>query len=1040
MVDASGEWELDSVTGRGYRSDSGRDGNNSDTVQEESRATFASVFLRATENPSPLPYQERLALGESLPSLLDVPTGLGKTAAAILAWVWRRRYADEKIRKQTPRRLVYCLPMRVLVEQTFGEAAKWLSRLGLLAGSAQWTELGPDDLPTKHSRLNCASPQGKGYVPKPDAVYSKSASEFGDRGTHPIAVHLLLGGEEKSDWALWPDRDAILIGTQDMLISRALNRGYSAGRARWPQEFGLLNSDCLWVFDEIQLMDTSLATSLQLDAWRQTLRLRQSRSAFPSESSNHLARPCHSLWMSATMARHWLQRAIDWSGNVELAWNGRHQLSVAERTDERLRSGKLFRISKQLCGSPIGKLEKPKTQEGTVVQADAGKKLSVYIEGLARHISNPENLAASGLTLIIVNTVERATRLFKQLRGEPGLAGIPIHLIHSRFRPCERELWSEFLSLRHSEQHLLISTQVIEAGVDLSANVLYTELAPWASLLQRFGRCARYPDETGQVFWLDLDLGTDRLPVEHWARPYGCTELVAAREKLKALHDVGLQSLYGQPIESDSAAVTHLYPYDPRFVPRTRDLFDLFDTTPDLTGADVDVSRFIRDGDDLDVQVFWREVSVCRKPTKKDRPQRRELCPVPLHEFRNFAREALKARHRIWRQRYSSRNPRGMWELLGPDTLHQAIYPGQIFLLEKICGGYSTELGWTGDPSDEVVPVPKEDVESKARAAADTEESEDLSELGGWYSIEEHSRDVARTMTTLLEGSGVSSCEENVMLIAARLHDWGKAHEAFQAKLKPEFLTAARESTLQGQPAAKAPDGKDQRSGNIDRTRDAWRRDKIGAQSSYGSDSERDKRRPGHRHELASSLAILEALRSSHPAHQAFAWSNRLNASFQGKTTENSVPQFSSTDPIARELAMLSDDEFDLLLYLVASHHGKVRMSLRNSADDERIDVPDPCPPYKRQARGVRDGDILPSCRLPSTNLDSMGIETPEVVLSLDSMELGLSQRYGAPWRDRTQFLLERLGPFRLGYLEALIRAADCRASQEEDHRARGYV
>ena len=36
-----------------------------------------------------------------------------------------------------------------------------------------------------------------------------------------------------------------------------------------------------------------------------------------------------------------------------------------------------------------------------------------------------------------------------------------------------------------------------------------------------------------------------------------------------------------------------------------------------------------------------------------------------------------------------------------------------------------------------------------------------------------------------------------------------------------------------------------------------------------------------------------------------------------------------------------------------------------------------------------------------------------------------------------SELLLERLGPFRLGYLEALLRAADCRASQEEDERGR---
>ncbi|MBA3916674.1 MAG: DEAD/DEAH box helicase, partial [Acidobacteriales bacterium] len=271
------------------------------------------MFRRAMgEEISPLPYQERLAIeGRAVPSLLDVPTGLGKTAAAILGWLWRRRFEPEQaVRDDTPRRLVYCLPMRVLVEQTYQEAGKWLKNLSLWTDpeqqSAAWTK---DDI---------------------------------DHGQHPIATHLLLGGEEKSDWALWPERDSILVGTQDMLLSRALNRGYSAGRARWPLEFGLLNNDCFWVFDEIQLMNTGLATSLQLDAWRRSLFLRKMPSSFPVATPNHGPKPCQSLWMSATMARHWLQSAVDWAPQVHEKWEERHLLSDVERTDPQFRSGQLF--------------------------------------------------------------------------------------------------------------------------------------------------------------------------------------------------------------------------------------------------------------------------------------------------------------------------------------------------------------------------------------------------------------------------------------------------------------------------------------------------------------------------------------------------------------------------------------------------------------------------------------------------------------------------------------------------------------------------
>ncbi len=159
---------------------------------------FAALFRQATGNPVPLPYQEYLALGNPFPTLLDVPTGLGKTAAAILSWIWRRRFAEASIACDTPRRLVYCLPMRVLVEQTFTEALKWLHRLGLLAGTAEWTEVGADGLPTNQAQLaRVENGESRGYRADPGCNQLDGwASKNGDHGKQPIAIHLLLGGED----------------------------------------------------------------------------------------------------------------------------------------------------------------------------------------------------------------------------------------------------------------------------------------------------------------------------------------------------------------------------------------------------------------------------------------------------------------------------------------------------------------------------------------------------------------------------------------------------------------------------------------------------------------------------------------------------------------------------------------------------------------------------------------------------------------------------------------------------------------------------
>ncbi len=98
---------------------------------------YDEFFRQATGlQTAPYPYQRRLAV-EPWPDLLDIPTGLGKTAAVTLAWAWKRGLRNGGNRESepapdTPRRLVWCLPMRVLVEQTAENVKDWLSCLGWL--------------------------------------------------------------------------------------------------------------------------------------------------------------------------------------------------------------------------------------------------------------------------------------------------------------------------------------------------------------------------------------------------------------------------------------------------------------------------------------------------------------------------------------------------------------------------------------------------------------------------------------------------------------------------------------------------------------------------------------------------------------------------------------------------------------------------------------------------------------------------------------------------------------------------------------------
>lgn len=125
-------------------------------------------------------------------------------------------------------------------------------------------------------------------------------------------------------------------------------------------------------------------------------------------------------------------------------------------------------------------------------------------------------------TLVVVNTVGRAQRMFDALVE----AGAGPTLLHSRFFQTDRENKQKCIARRFSRDGrggILIATQVIEAGINISCENLHTELCPANSLVQRAGRCARFPGESGivHVYPLETSLG--------WNLPYD-EELINATE------------------------------------------------------------------------------------------------------------------------------------------------------------------------------------------------------------------------------------------------------------------------------------------------------------------------------------------------------------------------------------------------------------------------------------------------------------------------------------------------------------------------------
>src|SRR5580704_2641445 len=124
-------------------------------------------FFRNVTGKGILPYQERYGRNPLSSTLLVVPTGLGKTDAVLLPWLYAQARNDPSV----PTRLIIVLPRQNLTVQTAKNARTRVSAAGL---------------------------------------------------DHRVRVLELMAGSDDNDETLRPDSATIIVCTQDMYFSRAL--------------------------------------------------------------------------------------------------------------------------------------------------------------------------------------------------------------------------------------------------------------------------------------------------------------------------------------------------------------------------------------------------------------------------------------------------------------------------------------------------------------------------------------------------------------------------------------------------------------------------------------------------------------------------------------------------------------------------------------------------------------------------------------------------------------------------------------------------
>ena len=174
------------------------------------------AHFRAITGHAPYPWQRRLfaaLVGGAVPDALDIPTGLGKTATVLLALLARLDNAA------LPRRIVYVVDRRAIVDQTAEAVRTWVERV------------------SENLELARAF----------DALAAYPAPR-------PVGLGVLRGGlADDGAWRLDPARCAVLVGTVDMVGSRLLFSGYGDGRSLRATHAGLLGHDALVVLDEAHL-------------------------------------------------------------------------------------------------------------------------------------------------------------------------------------------------------------------------------------------------------------------------------------------------------------------------------------------------------------------------------------------------------------------------------------------------------------------------------------------------------------------------------------------------------------------------------------------------------------------------------------------------------------------------------------------------------------------------------------------------------------------------------------------------------------------
>lgn len=553
-------------------------------------------FFRAVHKHDPYPWQQalvdRLAETDTWPDVLELPTGSGKTAALDAAVFHLALRYD--VPSKAALRIVFVVDRRLVVDDAYGRAKKISHAI-------------------QHSLIDDVS--GCGIL----RVVATRLKLLAGKEEQPLVVKRLRGGAPlENDWTRTPVQPTILCSTVDQVGSRLLFRGYGVSDRMKPVHAGLLGTNCLILLDEAHLAEP----------FQQTLK---SISRI-GKASIQVSR------LSATPGT-----------NVEQSF----KLSPMDRTNANLKA-KLEALKPALLRRPIKNDTKNSKIAANVFAMEA-------IEMADRLQEKGVSPVAVG---VVVNRVALARNIYLALeKNLESKSTADTVLIIGRSRSAERnELVSTLAPFRTGEATrsetaplFVVATQCLEVGVDLDLDGLVTQAASLDALRQRFGRLNRNgrPIEAEGAILAFTDDVSKRVEDPVYGDRICRTWEVLQEIAVEQIVDFGVEALPKRLIDAgvDMEGLVAARPDAPVVMPS---YLDLWSQTSPKPVADPDIGLFLHgvDRTSAGVSIIWRsdiseadldptgEISVANEAIRLVPPRAAEAIEVPIWTARAWLSRA----------------------------------------------------------------------------------------------------------------------------------------------------------------------------------------------------------------------------------------------------------------------------------------------------------------------------------------------------------------------------------------------------------------